>query len=153
MKVQWSLNMCILCQHHTDRWCHWAEQIYFLPERYGWHFPYLWTASQGSWLLQQHLLNINGPNINMTESLFLLCGWWNHFSLRKGWTQWDNRLSRRGKKLEILVGRSSTTLITFTSACLQVSLKKFKCFKCRYAAQSTPDAVKRKMCCYCSNVT
>lgn len=41
------------------------------PQHYGWHFPYLWSASQGSWLLQQHLLNNNGQNIKSFYSCYV----------------------------------------------------------------------------------
>lgn len=41
------------------------------PQHHGWHFPYLWSASQGSWLLQQHLLNNNGQNIKSFYSCYV----------------------------------------------------------------------------------
>lgn len=111
------------------------------PVHYGWHFLYLWSASQGSWLLQQHLLNNNRENIKRTEFLFLVCGCYHGDEIIFLWegaehSETKGSPSSERKTLEILVGRSSTTVTMFTSACLHVPLKKFQCFKYLYAAQS-----------------
>lgn len=140
MKSAWCLHVYSL---PTSCWSSvalsWPDPF---PEHYGWYFPYLWSVSKGSWLLQLHLLNNSGQNIKRTEFFipgmwqewwynrwwYLLQQRWNHFPLRKGWTQWDNRLTQRWKNLEIFVGSSSTTLLRFTSAFLYAPFKMFQCF-------------------------